>query len=279
MVLHIRAAAELIRMALQRIAFVAIACAALGLLAYTGASALGHAPWLSLSLAFGDVTYPEAGIYVQSGITALAVLLCFFLPANARMMALETSHRKFHMNQKDVARAYSLAHTADRTGVFQMKGEFDSIRERIAFLRDHPDLAELQPSILELAAQMSHVSAELADTYSDRNLARARDFLIARQQEIDLFNERIEAAKGLAVEIRRWTEQVELEESVAKAQLERLRDELHGLLPEIARTPPVRQRMIRPVPDFYDDEDSGETVVQTMLGEVGVALWEKRAAE
>ncbi|WP_206080282.1 DNA repair protein [Pacificoceanicola onchidii] len=235
---QLRDIAIVIRMVLQRLAFALIVAAALGLLGYTAAAAMNYAPWLTLSLTFGEASYPQAGMMVQIGLTALAVLLCFFLPSNARIMALENSHRQFFMNQKDVARAYALAHRKDREETFQMKGEFDSIRERIAFLRDHPDLADLEPSILELASQMSHVSHELAETYSDRNLTRARDFLIARQQEIDLFNQRIDRAKAMAVDIRRWTEQVEMEESIAKAQLERLRDELHGLLPELSADDP-----------------------------------------
>ncbi|WGW03080.1 DNA repair protein [Tropicibacter oceani] len=263
-------------MVLQRIAFAAIVAAALASLGYTLACAFGQTPWLDLPLSFGQTVYPLAGMYLQIGVTTLAVLLCFFLPSNARIMALENSHRSFHMGQMDVARAYALAHQSDREGVFQIKGEFDSIRERIAFLRDHPNLADLEPSILELAAQMSHVSHELAENYSDRNLARARDFLIARQQEIDNFNERIEAAKAIAVDIRRWTEKVEMEESIAKAQLERLRDELQGLLPEFDLAPGPR---IPVDAQDQDSDDSVEATVQTLLETDNIAILEKRAAE
>ncbi|WP_020040223.1 hypothetical protein [Salipiger mucosus] len=190
---------------------------------------------------FGDQIVPDAGIYVQLGITALAVGLLFFLPANGRIMALETSHRRFHMNMKDVARAYAASHRADREGVFKLPSEFDSVRERIAFLRDHPDLADLEPSVLEVAAQMSHISRELAQTYSDGNVQRARDFLTARQQEIEDFNIRIEEAKAVVNDMRTWHTRVELEESVAEAQLARLLEELDEILPEILSEAPAQE--------------------------------------
>ena len=51
----------------------------------------------------------------------------------------------------------------------------------------HPDLGALEPEILELAAQMSRISQDLAETYSDEKVDRARTFLQQRQQEIDTF--------------------------------------------------------------------------------------------
>jgi len=30
--------------------------------------------------------------------------------------------------------------------------EFDAVRERLAYLRDHPDLSRLEPEVLEVAA-------------------------------------------------------------------------------------------------------------------------------
>ncbi|MFY9211179.1 MAG: DNA repair protein, partial [Aestuariivita sp.] len=163
---------------LQRIAITIIAIAALALAGYTLACAIGAAPWLSLDLRFGNYLLPEAGVIVQSTLSVVMLTLLFYLPSHARMMALETSHRSFHMNMRDVARAYSAAHKADREGVFTLSSEFDSIRDRIAFLRAHPDLDAMEAEVMELAAQMSHVSRELARTYSDNNVSRARDFLI-----------------------------------------------------------------------------------------------------
>ncbi|MCR8550204.1 DNA repair protein [Salipiger sp. P9] len=233
MMTHLRATGLLVQFFMQRLAFLLVISLGLGLAAYSLACLLGYAPWLTLPLQFGETRVPEAGIYVQLTFCALAVGLMFFLPANARMMALENSHRRFHIGMKDVARAYAAAHRADREGVFTLSSEFDSVRERIAFLRDHPDLGDLEPSVLEVAAQMSHISRELAQTYSGSNIQRARDFLTARQQEIEDFNERLDEAKAIAAEMRQWHMRVSLEEDVAEAQLARLCEELEEILPEI----------------------------------------------
>ena len=218
---------------LQRLMFAMVLIAGLGLLAYTIACAFGYAPWLEMTATFGGIAYPQAGLVVQIGLTALLLGLCAFLPANSRIMALETSHRRFQIAMEDVAQAYRASHAADRDGVFKMKSEFDSIRERMAFLRDHPDLAELEPSVLEVASQMSHISRDLADVYSEKNINRARDFLIQRQQEIEDFNLRLDAAKATAAQMRVWIDKVELEESVAESQLRRLCNELTDILPDI----------------------------------------------
>lgn len=222
---------------LQRLSIAIITVAALGMAAYTIACAFGVAPWLDVSLNFGTYILADAGIFVQISITVLALTLLFYLPSHARMMALETSHRSFHVNMRDVARAYAASHQADREGVFTLSSEFDSIRDRIAFLRRHPDLDALETDVMELAAQMSHVSRELAHTYSDTNVQRARDFLISRQEDIAEFEDRVRLAKNVAEELTRWRTRVELEESIAQSQMDQLRRELEDILPELAEQP------------------------------------------
>ena len=265
----------------QRLMFATVAVLGLGSLGYTLACAFGYAPWLEMTATFGGVAYPEAGQVVQITVTALLLGLCFFLPANARIMALETSHRRFQIAMEDVARAYRLSHASDREGVFKMKSEFDSVRERMAYLRDHPDLAELEPSVLEVASQMSHVSKDLAKTYSDRSVARARDFLIQRQQEIEEFNTRLDAAKSTAAEMRVWIDKVELEESVAQAQLTRLHEELAELLPELHTaedTPSIPARKAAQTEDASDQLDEPPDFPNNDDNRI-VALLARRAAE
>ncbi|WP_422824728.1 DNA repair protein [Thalassococcus sp. BH17M4-6] len=265
----------MLRDLLQRLAFLTIVALSLSLLAYAGACALGYAPWLTMDLRFGDYVVPEAGMIVQLSLTGLAVTLCFFLPTNARVMALETSHRRFHIGMQDVARAYAVAHAADRTGVFTLSSEFDSIRERIAFLRDHPDLGELESSVLEVAAQMSHLSRELGQVYSDRNVARARDFLIQRQQEIEDFNTRLDHAKAVAAEMRGWLDRVEMDEAVAEAQLARLCDELADILPELDQT---HEEPAQAEPAKLDETQDREDTLPQDDDRI-VALLARRAAE
>lgn len=226
----------------QRLAVFLFAALAAILVGYTSASVAGFAPWLSLDMRFGDYAVQDAGMVVQSAVAVFALMLCFFIPPATRVMALENSHRSFHMGMRDVTRAYRAAHKADREGVFSLSSEFDSIRERIAFLRDHPDLSELEPSVLEVASQMSHISRELAETYSDAKVARARDFLVQRQQEIELFNERLTEAKAIAAEMRNWHNRVEIEENIARAQLNRLWEELDGVLPDLDAPNPESAR-------------------------------------
>ncbi|MFO7806710.1 MAG: DNA repair protein [Paracoccaceae bacterium] len=218
-----------------------IAVALIGLVAFialglTIAAAFGAFPWLSLPLTFGDVTYPQAGMYVQIALTGLLCAMAFMIPTNARVMKLEQSHRRFQLTMDDVARAYHLCHTADRAGVFTMSSEFDAVRERLAYLRDHPDLAQLEPGVLEVAAQMSQQSRHLADVYSDEKVARAKKFLTERQEEAERQQELIVEALHACTEIRKWAEQVELEESVVASQLQQLDEKLQAALPTLGYT-------------------------------------------
>ena len=220
---------------LHRLTFFSLVCAALAMLGYTLLCALGVLPWLVMPLSFGPTSYAEAGVWLQSGVTALLLMLLFFVPSTGRVLRLENSHRSFQIGMQDVAQAYHMAHAADRAGSFQLASEFDSVRERLVFLRSHPDLGHLEPEVLEAAAQMSHISKELAETYSDEALARARSFLRQRQDEVARFNARLGQAKQVANELKHWLHEVELEESVAASQLERLRDELHRVMPELGK--------------------------------------------
>ncbi len=219
---------------LLRLTFFLICAAALFAVTTTILSAIGILPWLSLQAGLSNGATIDAGVYVQAGLTALILMLVFYLPSNARMMALENTHRKFTMNMQDVAGAYQVAHAADRSGAFALASEFDAVKERMAFLRDHPDLQGLEPQVLELAAQMSQISQELAETYGDTKIERARAFLRQRQEEVEQFQQRIEEAQIIQHELRQWTRDIEIEESIAKSQLARLRDELFDLLPELS---------------------------------------------
>ncbi|MFW8637239.1 DNA repair protein [Cribrihabitans pelagius] len=218
----------------QRLTFALICAAALGAVVATALSAAGVWPWLTLEAGLNGTLYPQAGMVAQIALTVLAVMLAFFLPANGRMLALENSHRKFTLQMEDVARAYHAAHAADRKGLFNAASEFDAVKERLAFMRNHPDLGGLEPEVLELAAQMSQVSQDLAKTYSDDNVSRARTFLKQRQEELEAFQARLEDTKAVVAELRQWTRDVEIEESLAKSHLARLREEVFELMPELS---------------------------------------------
>lgn len=167
----VRALALLIQYLLQRLALAVFAAGALGLLGATGMAALGYWPWVELRVDVDGQPVENAGMYLQLALTVLAVGLCFFLPSNRRIMQLENSHRRFSIGMEDVARAYAAVHAADRAETFRLSSEFDAVRERLAYLRDHPDLSTLEPALLEVAAQMSHLSRELADVYADEKIS------------------------------------------------------------------------------------------------------------
>lgn len=205
----------------------------LAALAATLLAALGQLPWLHLPLRYGETDLPQSGRWAQIALTALLCLICLFLPANARMARLERSHRSFAMGLEDVAHAYRLAHAADRAGVFALSGEFDSMRARLAHLRDHPDLGHLEPELLQLAAQMSFQTRDLARTYSDDRVARARAFLQQRQEEVTALTDRLTLARQTVDELRRWLTDIEVEERQAEAQIKRLEADLREILPQI----------------------------------------------
>ena len=225
---------------MKRLALLFFAACAAALATASIMAALGYWAWIDIPLMYAGEPVENAGMYAQIGATVLAAIICFFLPANARIMQLENSHRRFTISMDDVSRAYAAVHAADRGCTFQLSSEFDAVRERLAYLRDHPDLSTLEPAQLETAAQMSHISRELAEVYSDDKIARARDFLKQRQEEISLFNSRLDQAKAISIEMKHWLHEVDLEESVAAAQLARLSEEMNEILPHLGRETTLR---------------------------------------
>jgi hypothetical protein len=222
-----------------------IGLAAIGL---TAASAFGVTPWLTFSATFGEFTYPQAGMITQIIATIILASLFFFMPSAGRILSLERSHRNFRLSMEDVARAYHVCHTADRSGIFTMSSEFDAVRERLAYLRDHPDLDSLEPQVLEIAAQMSHQSRELADIYNVGKVARAKMFLHQRQQEAERQQQLIIEAHHALRDIRKWSQQVELEESVVASQLSQLQEQLDATLPALGYTLGNQSADIVPLP-------------------------------
>lgn len=208
---------------------------------YSMAAILGHVPWLVLPLQFGENPPTQAGPIVQVAVSALVLGLAIYLPGNYRILKLETSHRRFNLNMTDIARAYDAVHRADREGAFELKSEFDAVRERMNFLRNHPDLGDLETDLLEVAAQMGVISHELAEIYSDAKVDRARTFLKQRQQEVEQIEGRLEEAKVIANDIHRWAMRVEMEEDVARSEIRRLQELLFDVLPEFNGHPEEAQ--------------------------------------
>lgn len=217
----------------QIVAMAAIAVLAGLMGGLTLMSLAGLSPWFEIAVTYGGVTIPWAGMALQIGFTLFCVGLCFFLPASRRILKLEAAHREFYMNMEDVARAYRVSHAADRSGLFKAASEFDSVRDRINHLRSHPDLGALEPSVMEVAAQMSHESRELARVYSEENITRARTFLRQRQEEAARMEDTIKLARDNCDQLRHWLIEVQGEEALVKRHLSRLEAELLELLPQL----------------------------------------------
>ncbi|WP_233193038.1 DNA repair protein [Acidimangrovimonas sediminis] len=216
---------------LQTLALGALLALTAAAIAASAMAALGQWPWLQFEARFGDTTFAAAGTWAQIGLTAFLVGLCFFLPANGRMMRLERSHRDFRISIDDVTTAYAAAHAADRDGAFALSSEFESMRARMEHLRHHPDLSHLEPELLQLAAEMSHISRDLARVYSDEKVARAKTFLVQRQQEVDSLREKLKLAQYACDELKRWMADIEADETDAARQIARLESDLRDVLP------------------------------------------------
>jgi hypothetical protein len=218
---------------MQTVAIAVLAALAFGLLAVSIAASVGFLPWFTFAMTVGDATVLNAGMFSQLIVTAAVFSLLFMAPTNARILKLERSHRDFRISMDDVARAFHACHAADRSGIFTMSSEFDAVRERLMFLRDHPDLGQLETDVMEVAAQMSQQSSQLADTYSDENVTRAKGFLRHRQIEAETQQHRIQQALRACNEIKLWTEQVDIEEEAVAMQLQRLVKTVRNVLPRL----------------------------------------------
>lgn len=195
----------------------------------------GLIPWPVVNASFGGAEIVWMGQALQIGLTALLVLIACILPSARRVMRLETTHRRFEVDMDDVTRAYRAAHMADRAEMFEMRREFDAVRERYRFLSEHPELGDMDAELLTIAAQMSEQSRDLAAEYSDEKVARAKDSLRQRLKDSEVLKNRIQGAFAAVREIRRMMEEVDVEESTVASQLQRLREELadfDGFLPD-----------------------------------------------
>ena len=236
--------ASVVTSILQQVCALILVAAALAMVGLTAAAFAGLVPWLELPVALAGAEVVEAGMWAQIGLTALLLVLVGFLPSTARMRRIEVTARDFHLSMADVARAYEVVHAADREGTFLLEREFDAMRERMEWMRRHPDLSELEHDVLQVAAQMSVESRELAEIYSEEKVERARTFLRQRQKEVEDYRDRIAMAQATVGEMRRWMQSVAAEEGVAEKQLDRLRRDLAEITDAMRLTGHDRQENV-----------------------------------
>lgn len=231
----------------QIVAMLVFTIAGLALLAATGLSFAGILPWMEVSVSYGGVPVEWAGPALQIGLTALFLLLAVYVPTSRQVMMLEAAHRDFAVSMDDITSAYQAAHLADRKEAFKMQREFDAVKERYEYLRKHPDLPEIDADLLTIAAQMSQQSRDLAKTFSDENVERARESLKQRRRDAEELQHRIQHAHAASRDLRREIEDVEYEEGSAASQLMRLREELSEIESRIAGKGVRKGRHLRPV--------------------------------
>ncbi|MGO4908174.1 DNA repair protein [Pseudorhodobacter sp. W20_MBD10_FR17] len=218
---------------MQVISHVILIGATIAMVSVSVAAVFGALPWPELSLRWGGQYIPSAGMYGQLGMTAFLIMVCFFLPANTRMARLERSHRAFQVSMDDVRRAYEVVHNADRRSVFSLSSEFEDMRKRMEYLRKHPDLSHLEPELLEIAAQMSHQSRDLARIYSIERVERAKTFIKQRQEEVAQTQERLKLARTTCDEIRQWIADIESGERENSKGMRALENDLRDILPTL----------------------------------------------
>ncbi|WP_299837856.1 DNA repair protein [uncultured Jannaschia sp.] len=233
---------------LQQVATFLLIFTAIALTALTAGASAGLLSWPELAFSVGGTPMPRAGMMAQIALTAFVLVLVGYLPTSARVRRLELTNRDFRMSMDDVTRAYAHVHAADREGVFGLSREFDAMRDRIEWMRAHPDLVELEPDVLQVAAQMSVESHDLAQVYARDKVARARDFLRQRQQEIEEYRQRIAMAQANVAEIKRWTQAVDVEEALVEQQLDRLRRDLAEITDTLGLRETDRKRKVVGMP-------------------------------
>ena len=107
------------------------------------------------------------------------------------------------------------------------------MRARMEHLHQHPDFQHLEPELLQLAAQMSLETRDLAQVYSDIKVARAKSFLQQRQEEVQRLTDRLAIARRTCDELRRGMGDVQAEEIQAQKQMKRLEADLKEILPTL----------------------------------------------
>lgn len=189
----------------------------------------GLLPWPAIGVSYGGANLPWFGQALQIGLTVLLVAVAITFPSALRVMRLEAAHRSFEIGMDDVTRAYRAAHMADRAQMFDIHREFDAVRERYKYLRELPELSEIDAELLTVAAQMSEQSRELAETFSDEKVARAKESLKQRLRDTETLQDRIQGAHAAIRQIRRLIDEVDIEESTVAAQIKRLKEEMADL--------------------------------------------------
>ena len=95
-----------------------------------------------------------------------------------------------------------------------------------------------------------------------------------RQEEAELQQERIVEALHACTEVRKWAQQVELEESIVASQIAQLDEQLHAALPALGYS-----LEHEPEDVIVEDDDTDDEVFSAPVKSSVIALPQKQAAE
>ena len=170
--------------------------------------------------------------------TLLSVSGLYFVAGNPLKQKMLRS--RFEINMEDVGRAYYAAHSADREGVFRLTEQYDSVLERLRWLQQQPDFAELNHEVLVVAAQMSELSRTLAERFSERNVDRAKAFLAEREEQMEAVGTLVSQTIETLTIIRLRTQKLNEEDVKNATLLKELDAEFSALLK------PLGYQLVRP---------------------------------
>jgi hypothetical protein len=199
--------------------------------------ASGQLHWQQLMHPIERYVVNDNGIVLQISICLFLVLAALLLSTLSRLARLERLQKTSALSLPDIATAYRLSHAADRKGAFALVGEFDQMRLRMDHLRNHPDLQDLQDDLLQIAAQMSMQTRDLARIYSDENVKGATDFLRQRQLDVQALSDQLTIARTTCDELLACSNTVDADDDQIRQHIEQLEHELKDILPSLGFSP------------------------------------------
>ncbi|MEM8804306.1 MAG: hypothetical protein AAGF55_17415, partial [Pseudomonadota bacterium] len=107
--------------------------------------------------------------------------------------------------------------------------EFDAVRQRYKFLKDQPDLKDIDDELLVIAAQMSETSRDLAERFSDRRIARVREGLQRRAEDAESLEAQLLAIRAENEKLAKMRTDAEMSESAFRKQVDVLQAEFASL--------------------------------------------------
>lgn len=179
------------------------------------AAGLGWLAWPRIDVVLAGEPLPMAGMWLQLGVTAVAVLLALFLPA----VETGASPRRARRSTPPVTRATPPARGPALVTVLDTRRPPRQPLPALADLR-HLETGPARPG-------------RAADGFSDETVHRIETILKRRQEAAQAMSGRVALAQSLSDELRRWLGDVKAKERAAQSQMRRLEADLKEILPAL----------------------------------------------